>query len=55
MTRGSRASPVIKIACLACGALPGERCASDRCPSGRPRMFASEFRRERAAVAASAR
>ncbi len=52
MTRGSRASPVIKIAC---GALPGERCASDRCPSGRPRMFASEFRPERAAVAASAR
>ena len=30
----AQASPVIKIACLACGAQPGERCASDRYPSG---------------------
>jgi hypothetical protein len=55
MTRRSRASPVIKIACRACGASPDERCASDRCPSGRPSTSASEFRPERAAAAASAR
>jgi hypothetical protein len=55
MKRGSRASPVIKIACPACGAPPGGRCASDRHPSGRPRTFASGFRPERAAAAASAR
>jgi len=51
----SRASPVIKIACLACDALPNERCAGDRYPSGCPRTFASEFCPERAAAAASAR
>ena len=55
MKPGSRASPVIKIACPACGSLPDERCASDRCPCGRPGMFASEFHPGRAAAAASAR
>ena len=55
MTRRSRASPVIKIACPARGASPDERCASDQCPSGRPRTSASEFRPERAAAAAGAR
>jgi hypothetical protein len=32
MKRGSRASPVITIACPACGALPNERCGSEFCP-----------------------
>jgi hypothetical protein len=49
------ASPVIKIACPACGALPDERCASERYPSGRPGTSASKFHPERAAAAASAR
>ena len=55
MTRGSRASPVIQIACPVRGARPGERCASDRHPCGRPRTLASEFFPERAAAAAGAR
>jgi hypothetical protein len=55
MKRGSRASPVIKIGSPARGALPDERCASDRYPSGRLRMYASKFHPERAAAAASAR
>jgi hypothetical protein len=55
MKRHSRASPVIKIACLAHSALPSEGCASGRFPSGHPGRFASEFHPERAAAAASAR
>jgi len=55
MKRGSRASLVIKIACPACGALPGERRASDRSTPPCPGMFASGFRPGRAAAAASAR
>ena len=55
MKRGSRASPVTKVASPACGAPPDERCARDRYPSGRPGTFASEFDRKRAAAAASAR
>jgi hypothetical protein len=54
MKRGSRASPAIKIAGPACGALPDERCASGRYPSGRQRTFASAFCPGRAAAAASA-
>ena len=48
MKRGSRASPVIKIASPVRGALPNERRASDRYPSGRLRTFGSEFRPDRA-------
>jgi hypothetical protein len=55
MKPGPGASPVIKIAGPARGALPDGRCASDRYPSGRLRMYASQFRPERAAAAASAR
>ena len=55
MTRGRKASPVIKIACPACSALPNARCVGDRHPSGRPGTFASECHPERAAAAASAR
>ena len=56
MKRGPRASPVIKVASSACGAVPNERwCASGRYPSGRPETFASEFCPERTAAAASAR
>ena len=55
MKRRPRASPVINIASPACDAQPNERCASDRYPSGRLRAFASKFRPERAAAAASAR
>jgi hypothetical protein len=45
------ASPVIKTACPLCDALPNERCADDRYPSGRPRAFAREFHAERVAAA----
>jgi hypothetical protein len=55
MKRRPGASPVIKIASPACDAQPSERCAIDRYPSGRLSMFASKFRPERAAAAASAR
>jgi hypothetical protein len=55
MKRGSRASPVVKIACAAPSALPNDRRASDRYPSGRPRTFASEFHPEGAAAPTSAR
>jgi hypothetical protein len=55
MKRGSRANPVIVIACLAYGALPGGRCARGRYPSGRPGTFASEFGPGRAVAAVSAR
>ena len=56
MKRGSRVSPVIKIACPVCGLPPDKRCASDRYPSGLPGALASEFHRpERAAAAAGTR
>jgi hypothetical protein len=42
MKPGSRASPVIKIACSACGARLDERCSGRYAP-GRPGTFASEF------------
>jgi hypothetical protein len=55
MKRGSRASPVIKIARLACDALPNQRSASDRYSLRRPGTFPSQLRPERAAAATSAR
>ena len=55
MKRGPRASPVIKIACPAWGAVPDERCAGGRHTFGYQGTFSSEFRPERAAAAASAR
>ena len=55
MKRGSRASPVIEIARRTCSALPDERGARGRYPSGSPGMSASHFCPERAAAAASAR
>ena len=55
MKRRPRASLVIKIASPAHDAQPNERCASDRYPSDRLRMYASKFHPERAAAAASAR
>jgi hypothetical protein len=55
MTRGRRASPVIKIACPAGDALPHARCVSDRHPSRLRGTFASQCRPERAAAAGSAR
>jgi hypothetical protein len=55
MKRRSIASPAITIGCPAGGALPNEQCASDLYPSGRPGPFTSEFHRERAAAAVSAR
>jgi hypothetical protein len=55
MTRGPSARPVIKIARPACSAPPDPQWAGDRYLSGRPRTFASEFRPERSAAAASAR
>ncbi len=53
MKRGSRASLVINIACPACSALPNQRCASDRYPSGRPEASARESCPERAAAASA--
>ena len=55
MEGGPGASPVIKIAWPACDALPNQRCAGDRHPSGRPGTFATEFCPELGAAAASAR
>ncbi len=55
MKRRPSASPLIKIASLACDTQPSERCASDRYPSGRRRTFASKSHPELAAAAASAR
>jgi hypothetical protein len=55
MKRRPRASPVIKIASPACGVLPDERYARDRCRVGRMGTSASELRPGRAAAAASTR
>ncbi|HEY6312867.1 MAG TPA: hypothetical protein VIY52_18985 [Streptosporangiaceae bacterium] len=55
MKRRSRASPVVKIACLARSALPDERYAGDRHSCGRTGTFASGFGPGRAAAAVSAR
>jgi hypothetical protein len=55
MKRRSRASPISKTGWPARDARPNEPCASDPCPSGRPKRFTSEFGPERAAAAASAR
>ena len=46
-------SPVIKIGCSACEALPHGRCASDRHLSGRARTSTSKLRPERAAAASA--
>jgi hypothetical protein len=54
MKRGSRASPVIKVACPACGALLDEPCTSGRYSAGHPGTLASEICPERAAAATSA-
>jgi hypothetical protein len=45
------ASPVIKRPCTECDALPNERCADDRYPSGRPRVYAPDFHPARVAAA----
>ena len=53
MKRGSRASPVIEIACRTCSALPDERRARGRYPCGSPRTSVGQFCPERAATASA--
>jgi hypothetical protein len=55
MKPGPRASPVIKIASVACDARPNEQRTGDPYLVGRLRTFAGEVCPERAAAAASAR
>ncbi len=45
------AQPAIKTPCPTCDALPNERCADDRYPSGRPRAYAPDFHHARVLAA----
>ena len=55
MKRGSRASPVMTIACPACGALPDQRRASGRYPLGAAENICQRVLPRAGAASASAR